>query len=165
MRGHGVALWVTGAALALALGGCGHEKSGSTVAARPDYCPEEGASVPLAQLIAQPKKFKGCPVATEATLMGPYNMGSNFAMPSCAKKGRTLFQVGIPGQAPQPMGMFAAIASVSDEEAGTLFSAPGNALLRLRGQMTYKGAMMGTDLGGLSRCFDVGAVSLASAAK
>lgn len=153
-------------ALAAAAGGCGsNEKSGATtVAARPDYCPPDGARVPLAQLIAQPKRFKGCAVATEAALMGPYNMGGNFAMPSCAKKGRTLFQLGVPAQGPQPLGMFAAIASVPDGDANALFSTPGNALVQLRGQMVYKGAMMGTDLGGLSRCFDVSAVSVGTVA-
>ena len=151
------------ATLALTVGGCDHEKDGATTVARPDYCPPEGAAVPLAQLIAQTKRFKGCAVETDATLMGPYNMGGNFAMPSCAKKGRTLFQVALPGQTAQPLGMFAAIASVPDGDANALFSAPGNTTVRLRGEMVYKGAMLGTDLGGMSRCFEASAVTVASA--
>ena len=149
-------------ALALTVGGCDHEKDGASTVARPDYCPPEGATVPLAQLIAQTKRFKGCSVDTDATLMGPYNMGGNFAMPSCGKKGRTLFQVAVPGQTAQPLGMFAAIASVSDGDANALFSA-GNSTVRLRGEMVYKGAMLGTDLGGMSRCFEASSVTVASA--
>jgi hypothetical protein len=162
MRGRWLQVVVV-ALSTLAMGGCDHEKDGVSTVARPDYCPAEGATVPLAQLIAQIKRFKGCAVDTDATLMGPYTMGGNFTMPSCGKKGRTLFQVGVPGGTAQPLGMFAAVASVPDGQANALFAAPGNTTVRLHGEMVYKGAMLGTDLGGMSRCFEASTVSVASA--
>lgn len=133
---------------------CGEneKKEGTTVASRPAWCPEPGTKVPLAQLAAQPDKFKRCEVTTEAQLLGPYTI-SGIGIPECGKKGASLFQLGIPGQGAQGFGLFTAIASVEDGVAQPLFSAPGNAVITLRGEMVHKSGMMGTDLGGMGRCF------------
>ena len=144
---------------------CGEtqKKDGTTVASRPAWCPEPGTRVPLAQLAAQPDKFKRCEVTTEAMLLGPYTI-SGIGIPECGHKGASLFQLGIPGQAQQPFGMFTAVAAVEDAAAQPLFSAPGNALVTLRGEIIHKSGMMGTDLGGMGRCFVASSASVQSTA-
>jgi hypothetical protein len=143
--------------------GANEKKDGTTVASRPAWCPEPGTKVPLAQLAAQADKFKRCEVTTEATLLGPYTI-SGIGLPDCGKKGASLFQLGIPGGQGQSALVPTAIASVEDSVAQPLFSAPGNALVTLRGEMVHKSGMMGVDLGGMGRCFKATAASVQSTA-
>jgi hypothetical protein len=148
----------------IACGGASSEKKeGTTVASRPDYCPEPGTFVPLGRLISEPKKFKRCDITTEAALMGVHSM-DNWMMASFKEKGRTLFQLNPPGQAAQPYGLFASLVSVSDADANALFSAPSGTVIKLRGEFKYKSQMMGMDIGGQNRCFHASTLTVGATA-
>jgi len=117
-------------------------------------CPEVGAEVPFAQLIAQADLLEDCDVTTEANFVAVGRGNDTLMMFDFPEQ--TIFQVTPPGQALVPTamgGVNTSFVSIPNPEATSIFSAATGDRLIMGGRMEYRRLRGGLDGGASSRVF------------